>query len=145
MSIPKGSRLLLKDNDNVLENDSVVEFDPNDSYVLSNKSGTVLYDENNFTLISNEKNKIFSSNASGLINIYDKETIIDIPVSKINSEKYQIYSTVVPSSITDIEINGPCLIINITLNKNSKKKSDEYLLQVSPCMAYPYDTIINFC
>ena len=139
ITVPQGSRLKVKDNSNLIKGDAIVEYDPNDSYIISEDAGTVYYDESKVSKIKESKNTVYTANESGLLFIYKKDTISKIPVSKVNSEKYSVYSTVIPSSITDSEINTSSIILNIEKNKDSKKKSDEYLLVVSPCCAYPFD------
>ena len=138
IKVPEKSRLLVNKKENVLANESLIEYDPNDSYVLAYESGTVYYNEDKVSEIKEDKNVTISANDVGQLYIYDKENTFDIFLSKTNADKYQPFMLAGPDIINDESIKSSCIILKIEKDKTSTKKSNEYKLTVAKCNAYPF-------
>ena len=138
IKVPEKSRLLVNKKENVLSGEPLVEYDPNDSYVLAFESGTVYYDQSKVSEIKEGNSSTLTANDVGQLYIYDRENTIDIFLSKTNADKYKPYMLASPDLIPGDAIKSSCIILKIEHDKNSTKKSNEYKLTVATCNAYPF-------
>ncbi|RAP27376.1 DNA-directed RNA polymerase subunit beta' [Candidatus Marinamargulisbacteria bacterium SCGC AG-333-B06] len=138
IKVPESSRLLVNKKANVLAGEALVEYDPNDAYVLSNGEGSVYYDKEKVSEIKEEGNTTLSANDIGQIYVYNKVDTLDIYLSKTNADKYQPYMVINPDLVSDKTIKSSCLILNIKQDPNATKKSNEYILTVATCNVYPF-------
>ena len=138
IKVPEKSRLLVNKKDNVLAGEALVEYDPNDSYVLGNEDGIVYYDKSKISEIKEGKDITLSANDIGQIYVYDKSRAIDIHLSKTHADKYQENMVISPDLVGDDSIKSSCIILKIKHDKDATKKSNEYILTVAPCNAYPF-------
>jgi len=138
IKVPEKSRLLVNKKDNVLAGEALVEYDPNDSYVLGNEDGIVYYDKSKISEIKEGKDITLSANDIGQIYVYNKSRAIDIHLSKTHADKYQENMVISPDLVGDDSIKSSCIILKIKHDKDATKKSNEYILTVAPCNAYPF-------
>ena len=138
ITVPEKSRLLVNKKENVLADEPLVEYDPNDSYVLGNEEGTVYYDKEKVSEIKEGKNITLTANEIGQIFVYDKTNTIEVYLSKTNADKYEVNNIIGPDVISDEKIKSSCIILGIKQDKDATKKSNEYILTVAKCNAYPF-------
>ncbi|MDC0037031.1 DNA-directed RNA polymerase subunit beta', partial [bacterium] len=139
IEIPKNSKLLIKDKENVLKEDPLVEYDPNDYFVFSNGEGTVFYDDSIMTKIKDAQKETFSASQPGQLFVYNKTQVSEVYVSKTIADKHSCMSTVSSVALgNDDDECSTLLILDIKMNPKSTKKANEYILSVSPCNTYPF-------
>ena len=139
VEIPKSAKLLVKDKENVLKEDALVEYDPNDHYVFSNGEGTVFYDDSIMTSIKDAKKETFTANQPGQLFVYNKAQVSEIHVSKTIADKCSVMSAVSSAMLgNENESDKTLLILDIKTNSKSTKKANEYTLSVSSCNTYPF-------
>lgn len=138
ITVPKNSRLLSKNNTNVLSGESIVEYDPNDSYTLASHDGVVYYDKDTVSEITQEDSVILSTNSVGQVYVYDKSNTFKVYLSKTNAQKYSPYTLISPDVVGRDDIKSSCIITDIAHDPNSSKKSNEYIFTVATCSTYPF-------
>ncbi len=139
LDIPAGAKILVKDKDNVLKDDVIAEYDPNDLFLFSSQSGTVFYDEKLVNQIDqSDGSKLLAANNSGEIFVYDKNDAKEYFVSKINAEKHSVLTKVSGNVLGEEAQKSSSLILSIDVNKQSSKKSDEYKITAVNGAAYAF-------
>ncbi len=138
VEVPSGSRLLVKNNSNILKDETIIEYDPNDSYVLSAQKGCVYYDSNHITEIKQGDSSILTANHTGQVIVYDQNQTKDIFLSKVNADKYNPFDKIGSDLINDPTFNSSAIVLKVKLNPNSTKKSNEYIISIAAATSYPY-------
>ena len=139
VDLPAGCKLFVKDKSNIIKGDLLAEYDPNDSYVISVQDGVSLYDTSKVQEVEKGDQSILSTVSSGQITIYDKDSTIEIPLSKINAEKFNKSELINPDQINNDALKSSGIILDIKKNENSTKKSNEYIIVVAKATVYPFN------
>jgi DNA-directed RNA polymerase subunit beta' len=139
LEIPKYSKILVKDEAFVKKGDVIAEYDPYDLYVISTNNGIAYYDESLVVELDQaDGSKVLNTKSHGEVFVYTSENVEVHYFSKTNAEKLEVNSKILPELIKGCEHKTSGLVLSVTENKESTKKSSDYKVEIAFGLSYAF-------
>ena len=140
VSFPAGSKLLVKDKQEVKEGQTLLEYDPNETYYFAISSGEIYYNQDNVVNFTESKeNGAFAATQTDELYIFDKNNKSEILVSGAIADSCEVGKPLPIEVLQSLKETKSYIVQKIVkLTDNSKRKSKEFRITLAEAQSYPF-------